>query len=154
LRNNRPDDLPKLGVASTPGGPAGRFNSAYVRDGFAILATGDEKRINLSKELMQKLYSKEVYRQWIGLAFPSPAVKGMEDHEVWKNPQRGGYLEAAKTGILGGYPGVPTTAWAELNTRMPVATMIVRIAVDKWTPDQAIEEADKVARDVYGKYYK
>jgi ABC-type glycerol-3-phosphate transport system substrate-binding protein len=154
LKNNRPDWLPNLGAASTPGGPKGRFNSAYVRDGFAVMATGDEKRINLSKDLMRQLYSKEVYRQWIGLAFPSPAVKGMEDHEVWKNPLRAGYLEAAKTGILAGYPGVPTPAQAELGTRMPVATMIVRIAVDNWTAEQAMDEADQVARDVYGKYYK
>lgn len=154
LRDNRPEDLPKLGVASTPGGPAGQFNSAYVRDGWAVMATGDDKRIGLAKELLRQLYSKEVYRQWIGLAFPAPAVKGMEDHEVWKNPQRKGFLDAAKSGVLGGYPGTPTTAQAELGTRMPVATMIVRIAVDKWTPEQAMDEADQVARDVYGKYYK
>lgn len=154
LRDNRPEDLPKLGAVGTPGGPAGQFTSAYVRDGFAVLATGDDKKISLSKDLLRQVYSNEVYRKWIGLAFPSPAVKGMEDHEVWQNPLRKGFLESAKNGILDGYPGMPTTAYAELGTRMPVSTMIVRMAVDNWTPEQAMDEADQVAHDVFGKYYK
>jgi len=107
-----------------------------------------------SKDLLRRLYSKDVYRQWIGLAFPAPAVAGMEDHEVWSNPQRKGFLEAAKTGVRGGYPGHDTPATAELGTRTPWLTMATRMVVDGWTPTQAMEELDQIARDVYSKYFK
>ena len=108
--------LPKIGVAGVPAGPKGQFNTAYIRDGLAIMNTGNQKRMDLSKDLMRHLYSKEVYRKWMELAFPAPAVAGMEDLEIWKNPQRKGFLDAVKTGILLGYPGPPTPAYSEFNT--------------------------------------
>ena len=155
FRANKPDMLPKIGVAGTPAGSTGKaFNSAYIRDGFAVMKTGNQKNTDLSRELLKHLYSKDVYRGWIQLAFPAPAVKGMEDHEVWKNPQRKGFLDAAKSGVISGYPGPPTPARSELGSRVPFITLAVRMVVDKWTADQAIDELDKVARDVYGKYYK
>ena len=153
-RQNRPELLPNLGVSATPAGPQGQFNSAYLRDGFAIMNTGDNARIELSRDLMRHLYSNEVYTKWITLAFPAPAVKGLENLEIWKNPQRGGFLEAAKTGILDGYPGRPTPALAELGNQVPVLGMVIRVIVDKWSPKQAIDELVKIAEPIYAKYYK
>ena len=46
-----------------------------------------------ARDLIRRLYSKDVYRGWIQLAFPAPAVTGMEDHPVWQNPQRKGFLD-------------------------------------------------------------
>ncbi len=152
FRNNKPDMLPKIGVSAAPGGPKGQFNQAYVRDGFAILNTGNQKKIDLAKDLMRRLYSNEVYRKWIQLAFPAPAVAGMEDHEVWKNPQRKGFLDAAKTGILQGHPGESTPAYSELVSRTPLINAATRMVVDKWSPEQAQDELAKVVEDVMSKY--
>jgi ABC-type glycerol-3-phosphate transport system substrate-binding protein len=155
FRNNKPEMLPKIGIAGTPAGPTGKaFNTFYLRDGFAIMQTGNQANIDLSKDLMRRLYSQEVYRQWIGLAFPAPAVAGMEDHEVWKNPQRKGFLDAAKSGVLTGYPGEPTEAYTELGSRTPFIQMAIRMVIDNWSAEQAMDELDKIARDVYSKYYK
>jgi multiple sugar transport system substrate-binding protein len=155
FRNNKPDMLPKIGIAATPAGPTGKsFNSAYVRDGFAVMASGNQPNIDLSKDLVKRLFSKDVYRQWIQLAFPAPAVAGMEDHEVWKSPNRKAFLDASKEGVLDGYPGEPTEAYSELGSRTPVLQMAIRMVVDNWTPDQAMEEVDKIGKDVYSKYYK
>jgi multiple sugar transport system substrate-binding protein len=154
FRNNKPQELPKIGVTGTPGGPRGQFNSAYLRDGFALFKQTPEPRQKLARSLMKHLYSTEVYRQWMTLAFPAPAVAGMEDLEIWKNPQRAGFLEAAKTGVLDGYPGRPNPALAELGTYTPMLTMILRVIVDKWTPEQAIDEMDKLAQDIYKKHYR
>jgi multiple sugar transport system substrate-binding protein len=152
FRTNKPDMLPKIGVASVPAGPKGSFNTAYVRDGFAIMNTGNQKRMDLSKDLMRHLYSKDVYRAWIALAFPSPAVAGMEDHEVWKNPQRKGFLDAAKTGILQGHPGQPSQAYSEFGNRQPLISAAARMAVEGWSPEQALDELAKTAEDVFSKY--
>lgn len=152
FRTNKPDMLPKIGVAAVPAGPKGQFNTAYIRDGWAILNTGNQKRIDLSKDLMRHLYSKDVYRKWIELAFPSPAVAGMEDHPVWQNPQRKGFLEAAKTGILNGHPGPPTQAYSEFNNRQPLISAAARMAVEGWSVEQALDELAKTAEDVFSKY--
>ncbi|MGE3267392.1 MAG: ABC transporter substrate-binding protein [Chloroflexota bacterium] len=152
FRTNKPEMLPKIGVSSVPAGPKGQFNTAYVRDGFAILKTGDQKRVDLSKDLMRHLYSKEVYKKWIELAFPSPAVSGMEDLEIWKNPQRKGFLDAAKSGVLQGHPGEPSQAYSEFVNRQPLISAAARMAVEGWSPEQALDELAKVAEDVFSKY--
>jgi multiple sugar transport system substrate-binding protein len=152
FRTNKPDMLPKIGVSGVPAGPKGQFNTAYIRDGWAIMSTGNQKRMDLSKDLMRHLYSKEVYRKWMELAFPAPAVAGMEDLEIWKNPQRKGFLDAAKTGILLGHPGPPTPAYSEFNTRTPLIAAAARMAVEGWSAEQALDELAKTAEDVFSKY--
>lgn len=152
FRTNKPDMLPKIGVSGVPAGPKGQFNTAYIRDGWAIMNTGNQKRMDQSKDLMRHLYSKDVYRKWMELAFPAPAVAGMEDLEIWKNPQRKGFLDAAKTGILLGHPGPPTPAYSEFNTRTPLISAAARMAVEGWSPEQALDELAKVAEDVFSKY--
>jgi ABC-type glycerol-3-phosphate transport system substrate-binding protein len=152
FRTNKPDMLPKIGVASVPAGPKGQYNTAYVRDGFAILNTGNQKRMDLSKDLMRHLYSQDVYTGWINLAFPSPAVAGMENLEIWKNPQRKGFLEAAKTGVLQGHPGQPSQAYSEFGNRQPLISAMARMVVDGWSVEQALDELAKTAEDVFSKY--
>jgi multiple sugar transport system substrate-binding protein len=152
FRTNKPEMLPKIGVAGVPAGPKGQFNTAYIRDGWALMNTGNQKRMDLSKDLMRHLYSKDVYRKWMELAFPAPAVTGMEDMEIWKNPQRKGFLDAVKTGILLGHPGPPTPAYSEFNTRAPLIAAAARMAVENWSPEQALDELAKTAEDVFSKY--
>ena len=152
-RQNKPELLPKIGVAPMPAGPSGKaYTSAYVRDGFALFKSTPEKRQTLAKDLMRHLYSKEVYTKWIELAFPSPAVQGLENLDIWKNPQRGVFLEAAKTGILGGFPGEPTPAWSEFGSGTPYLKMLARVIVDKWESKRAIEEQAKLMQEIYAKH--
>jgi multiple sugar transport system substrate-binding protein len=152
FRDNKKEMLPKIGVSGAPAGPKGQFNTAYIRDGFAVLNTGNDKRMELSRDLLRMLYSKEVYTQWINLAFPSPAVSGMEDLAIWKDPQRKGFLDAAKTGVLLGHPGPPTPAYSEFNNRTPLIAAMARMVVDGWPPEQALDELAKTAEDVFSKY--
>jgi multiple sugar transport system substrate-binding protein len=154
-RTNKPEFLPKIGVANMPTGPSGKgYTSAYVRDGFALFTATPESRQTLAKDLLRRLYSKEVYTKWIELAFPSPALQGLEGLDIWKNPQRGAFLEAAKSGILDGFPGEPTPAWAEFATRVPYLTMLARVIVEKWEAKKAIEEQATIMKEIYAKHFK
>jgi multiple sugar transport system substrate-binding protein len=154
-RTNKPDFLEKIGVAAMPAGPSGKsYTSAYVRDGWAMFNGVTEKKRDLTKDLLRRLYSKEVYTKWMELAFPAPALNGLESLDIWKDPKRGGFLEAAKTGILAGFPGPQTPAWAEFGTRTPYINMLARVIVEKWEAKRAIEEQDKVMKDIYAKYFK
>lgn len=152
-KKEKPEFLPKIGVAAMPAGPSGKgYTSAYVRDGWGLFKSTPEKRQALAKGLLRHLYSKEIYSKWMELAFPSPAVQGMENLDIWKDPRRGGFLEAAKTGILGGYPGEPTTAWSEFGSGTPYIKMLSRVIVDKWEPKKAIEEQAKQMQEIYAKH--
>jgi multiple sugar transport system substrate-binding protein len=154
-RDNKPEMLPKMGVSAMPAGPSGKsYTSAYVRDGWVMFnGVADAKR-DLVKDLIRHLMSKEHYTKWMELAFPAPALNGLENLDIWKDPKRGGFLEAAKTGILGGYPGPQTPAWAEFGTRTPYINMMARVIVEKWEPQRAVEEQDKVMKDIYAKHFK
>jgi hypothetical protein len=72
--------------------------------------------------------------------------------EMWSDPQNAGFLEAARTGVLSGYPGPITPASTELGTRNPSLTMVLRMVVDGWSIDEAVAEAQQVAEDIYSKY--
>jgi multiple sugar transport system substrate-binding protein len=152
-RQNRPELLPNIGVWSMPTGPKGLYNDAYLRNAWALFKDKPDKRQEQVISLVRHLMSKDVYRKWMELAFPAPAVAGMEDLEVWKNPQRGAFLDAVKTGITAGWPGAPTAAFNEVNTRNPMVTMAMRVIVDKWPAEKAVDELDQIARDVYKKHY-
>lgn len=154
-RTNKPEMLEKMGVAAMPAGPSGKaYTSAYVRDGWSLFNGISDQKRDLVKDLIRKLMSKDVYTKWMELAFPAPALGGLEQLDIWKDPRRGGFLEAAKTGILGGYPGPQTPAWAEFGTRTPYINMMARVIVEKWEPQRAVEEQDKVMKDIYAKHFK
>jgi hypothetical protein len=74
--------------------------------------------------------------------------------EIWSDPQRAGFLNAAKNGVLGGYPGPLTVAYSELDTFVPCTSMVLRVLIDGWTVDEAVAEAEQVAKDIYAKHYK
>lgn len=151
-KENRPELLPNLGVHGMPKGPKGAFNDAYLRDAWAVPKNSDQQ-VELALDLIRHLMSRDVYKRWVELAFPAAAVAGLEDLEIWKNPQRGAFLDAAKTGVNSAHPGLPTAAFSELGTRNPMLTMVMRVIIDKWTPEKAVEEMHGIAKDVYSKHY-
>jgi ABC-type glycerol-3-phosphate transport system substrate-binding protein len=154
-RTNKPEFLPKIGVAAMPAGPTGKaFMEAYVRDGLALFKNTPESRQTLAKDLIRHFLSKPIYTGWVDLAFPSPALMGLEGLDVFKNPQRGAFLEAAKTGIVSSYPGELTPAFAELDSATPFLSILSRVIVDKWEPKAAIDEMDKRAKEIYAKHFK
>ena len=150
------DNKPELAEVSTiqalPAGPAGSFSSAGTRLAYAMFNTSSADKHELGAELLRYLIAPEQYEPWIELAFAAPSLAQYETMETWSNPQRAGFLDAAKNGVLGGYPGPLTPASAELGSLVPAVSMVLRVIVDGWTVDEAVEEAEQVANDVYSKY--
>ncbi len=154
FRTNRPEALPLIGVAASPRGLDGRsYNVAGLRDGFAVMATGRDAGIAASRNLVRHLYDRDVYRTWIELTVPGPALDGLAELDIWQAPLRRGFLEVARSGIHEGYPGEPTSAYAELRSRSPWQTMATRVVADRWTPDQAMDEMERVATEVYARHH-
>ncbi len=64
--------------------------------------------------------------------------------------------KSLKIGVYGGYPApFDNAAMAELGgENQPIGMMCVRVLVDGWEPEKAIDEADKFAKDTFAKYFK
>jgi hypothetical protein len=139
-------------IAGVPAGPQGQFMSAGIRVAWSIFNTVPQENQELGKDLLRYLMEPEQYEPWIALAFAAPSVAKYAEMDTWKDPQRAGFLEASKTGILTGYPGPVTAAASELASRNPTLGMVLRVIIDGWTIEQAIEEAEQVATDIYSKY--
>jgi hypothetical protein len=62
---------------------------------------------------------------------------------------------AANIGVYGGYPApYDNAAMAEVGgPDSPIGSMVVRVLIDGWSPEQAIDEADAFAKRVFAKYF-
>jgi ABC-type glycerol-3-phosphate transport system substrate-binding protein len=153
MLDNKPELAQVTAIEALPAGPAGSFNSAGTRVAWALFNTSPADKQELGKDLLRYLMEPAQFEPWIAKAFAAPAVVQYETMEIWSDPQRAGFLDAAKNGVLGGYPGPLTVAYSELDTFVPCTSMVLRVIVDGWTVDEAIEEAEQVAKEIYAKYY-
>lgn len=152
LLENNPEMAANTAIAGVPAGPEGAFNSAGIRVCWSIFNTASEENQQLGADLLRYLWEPAQYEPWIELAFASPALAQYEQMEMWSDPQRAGFLEAAKTGVLSAHPSPITPASSELLSRNPTLAMVLRVIIDGWTPEEAIAEAETVAEDIYSKY--
>lgn len=152
LLDNKPELAEATAVQALPAGPNGSFNSAGTRVAWAIMNTSSEQRQELGVELLRYLMEPEQFEPWIELAFAAPAVEQYAEMEIWQDPKRAGFLDAAKNGVLTGYPGPLNSAASELDTLVPATSMVLRVIIDGWSVDEAIEEAEQIVTDTYGKY--
>jgi multiple sugar transport system substrate-binding protein len=149
---NNPELAANTVVRALPAGPKGAISSSSARVSWALFNSSSPDRQELSKELLRYLSAPEQFEPWIAKAFAAPAAMQYEAMEIWKDPQRAGFLEGAKTGVMLGYPGPVTPAASELYSRVPAVSMILRVLIDKWSIEEAIAEAEQVAKDIYSKY--
>jgi ABC-type glycerol-3-phosphate transport system substrate-binding protein len=152
MLENKPDLAAVTAIQSVPAGPQGQFNSAGIRLAWAMFNTSPQEKQDLGADLLRYLMAPEQYEPWIALAFAAPPVAQYETMEIWQDPQKAGFLEGAKTGVLSGHPGPVTPAASELGTRNPSLTMVLRTVIDGWSIEEAVAEAEQVALDVYSKY--
>ncbi|MEX1019232.1 MAG: extracellular solute-binding protein [Litorilinea sp.] len=152
LLENNPEMAANTAIAGVPAGPEGAFNSAGIRVCWSIFNSASEENQQLSGDLLRYLWEPAQYEPWIALAFASPALAQYEEMEMWDDPQRAGFLEAAKTGVLSAHPSPITPASSELLSRNPTLAMVLRVIIDEWTMEEAIAEAETVAMDIYSKY--
>jgi hypothetical protein len=63
---------------------------------------------------------------------------------------------AANIGVYGGYPApYDNAAMAEWGggPNSPVGSMVVRVLIDGWTPEEAVAEAQEFGQRVFEKYF-
>lgn len=106
-------------------------------------------------DLIKALYNKEIYAPWLEAGFVANVVKEYDTLPMWTG-KRAAFNLAAQIGTYGGYPAPhDNAAISELgSTEPPIGSMVVRVLIDGWTPEDAIKEADAFSKRVFEKYYK
>ncbi len=106
-------------------------------------------------DLIKALYDKEIYAPWLEAGFVANVLKEYDSLPMWTG-KRAAFNLAAQIGVYGGYPApYDNAAMAELGSaEPPIGSMVVRVLIDGWTPEDAIKEADAFSKRVFEKYYK
>ena len=116
--------------------------------------TKDSSAKETATDLLRALYTSDIYAPWLEAGFVANVLKEYDTLPMWEG-KRAAFNLAAQIGTYGGYPApYDTAAMAELGSAdPPIGSMVVRVLIDGWTPEDAIAEADAFAKRVFEKYY-
>lgn len=121
---------------------------------YTTVMTKESSAKETATDLLRALYSSEIYAPWLEAGFVANVLKEYDALPMWEG-KRAAFNLAAQIGTYGGYPApYDTAAMAELGSAdPPIGSMVVRVLIDGWTPEDAIAEADAFAKRVFEKYY-
>jgi ABC-type glycerol-3-phosphate transport system substrate-binding protein len=151
LANNKPELAEVTGLALKP---------SDVRDttdtmvGNAVVMSSGSQNKDAASDLIRGLYGSSIYAPWIENGFMGNVLQEYNDLPIWEG-KRSEFNTAANIGVYPGYPApFDNAAISELNgPNAPVGSMTVRVLIDDWRPDEAIDEADAFARRVFQKHF-
>jgi multiple sugar transport system substrate-binding protein len=106
-------------------------------------------------DLIRALYDSDIYAPWLEAGFVANVLKEYDSLPMWTG-KRAAFNLAAQIGIYGGYPApYDNAAMAELggSPDSPIGSMVVRVLIDGYSPEEAILEADEFSKRVFEKYY-
>jgi ABC-type glycerol-3-phosphate transport system substrate-binding protein len=106
-------------------------------------------------QLIKDLYSTAIYQPWLEKGFVTNVVHEYDTLPMWTG-KRAAFNLAANIGVYGGYPApYDNAAMAELfGPNAPIGSMVVRVLIDNWKPEDAVTEADTFAKQVFSKYFQ
>jgi multiple sugar transport system substrate-binding protein len=126
---------------------------AGLRYTLVMAKTSENKET--ATDLIRALYDKEIYAPWLEAGFVANVLKEYDALPMWTGT-RAAFNLAAQIGVYGGFPApYDNAAMAELTggPEAPVGSMVVRVLIDGYTPEEAILEADEFSKRVFEKYY-
>jgi hypothetical protein len=106
-------------------------------------------------QLIKDLFSTAIYQPWLEKGFVTNVLHEYDTLPMWTG-KRAAFNLAANIGVYGGYPApYDNAAMAELSgPNAPIGSMVVRVLIDGWKPEDAVTEADTFAKQVFSKYFQ
>ncbi len=150
--DNRPELQEVMGLSPKPK-DVRDTTGAGLR--YTSVVTSQAQNPSATLDFVKALYEPEIYAPWLEAGFVANVLKEYDNLEMWSG-KRAAFNLAAQIGVYGGYPANQTNpAMAELtgSPNAPVGTMMVRVLIDGWTPEEAIAESDTFAKRVFEKYF-
>lgn len=122
---------------------------------YTLVMSKTSENKETAMDLIRALYDQEIYAPWLEAGFVANVLKEYDALPMWTGT-RAAFNLAAQIGVYGGYPApYDNAAMAELTggPEAPVGSMVVRVLIDNYTPEEAILEADEFSKRVFEKYY-
>ena len=148
---NRPELAEATGLTPKPRAELETTNASLR---YTVVMDQEAENKELASDLIAALYDSNIYAPWLEAGFVANVLQEYNDLPMWEG-KRGAFNLAAQ---IGTYPGFPApfdnAAMSELNgPNEPTGSMMVRVLIDDWTPEEAIAEADEFAKRVFEKYF-
>ena len=149
---NKPELAEVTGLAPKPADVRNTTNAGLR---YTLVMSSEADNPTKATDLIKALYTTDIYRPWLEAGFVTNVVAEYNSLPMWEG-KRAQFNLAANIGVYGGYPApYDTAAMAEWTggPNSPIGSMVVRVLVDGWTPEEAIAEADEFGKRVFAKYY-
>ncbi len=148
---NRPELAEVTGLAPKPSNVLDTTNASLR---YTTVMSNEASNKEATTDLIKALYDENIYAPWLEAGFVANVLQEYNDLPMWEG-KRGSFNLAAQ---IGTYPGFPApydnAAMSELNgPNEPTGSMMVRVLIDDWTPEEAIAESDEFAKRVFEKYF-
>jgi ABC-type glycerol-3-phosphate transport system substrate-binding protein len=150
-QENKPELAEVTGLAPKPSDQRDTTDAGLR---YTLVLNKEAKNPTKAVELITALYDKSIYQPWLEAGFVTNVLHEYDKLPMWEG-KRAQFNLAANIGVYGGYPApYDNAAMAELNgPNAPIGSMLVRVLIDGWTPEDAIAEADTFAKQVFAKYF-
>jgi ABC-type glycerol-3-phosphate transport system substrate-binding protein len=148
---NKPELAEVTGLAPKPKDVRDTTNASLR---YTVVMYEESKNKETAAQLIQGLYSKEIYGPWLEKGFVTNVVHEYDTLPMWEG-KRAQFNLAANIGVYSGYPApYDNAAMAEVGgPNQPIGSMMVRVLLDNWSPEDAIAEADEFTKRVFSKYF-
>ena len=148
---NRPELAEVTGLAPKPKDMRDTTDAGLR---YTVVMSKESNNKETATDLIKALYDSEIYAPWLEKGFVANVLSEYNDLPMWEG-KRAAFNLAAQIGTYGGYPApYDNAAMAELNgPNEPTGSMMVRVLIDGWTPEEAIAETDEFAKRLFEKYF-
>jgi ABC-type glycerol-3-phosphate transport system substrate-binding protein len=150
-QTNKPELAEVTGLAPKPKDARDTTNAGLR---YTLVMSKESQEKATAIKLITDLYNSNIYAPWLEAGFVANPLHEYDELPMWTG-KRAQFNLAANIGVYGGYPApYDNAAMAELNgPDSPVGSMVVRVLIDGWSPEQAIDEADAFAKKVFAKHF-
>lgn len=152
-QENKPELAEATGLAPKPKDVRDTTNAALR---YCTMMSANTKVPEAAAELIQGLYTSDIYAPWLEKGFVTNVVHEYDTLPMWEG-KRAQFNQAANIGVYPGFPApYDNAAISDLNnigSNAPHGTMVVRVLIDGWTVEDAIDESDEFAKQVFARYF-
>jgi len=150
IKANDPELFKNVGFMVVPRGPraqTGRASGVYWS-----IFNNDDQKIAVAKDFI-KYWFDNGESKWLEImgGYSVPGWDEYKKGDIWNREDVKVFAENSKFCHAVGYPGPETAEARDVNAQNILVNMVLRVIVDKWTPEEAAAEAEQLVKEIYSK---
>ncbi|MDP9373319.1 MAG: extracellular solute-binding protein [Chloroflexota bacterium] len=135
--------------APFPKGPRGDQGSVCLT--LTHMVMNYSRNLDAAKEFVVWLMEREQYSPWLGVTggYDAGPLRAYESDPVWnQDPKMRPFLDSAKVTRWVGWPGPPTRATSEADSKFVIVNMFARVFQGR-SPRDSMAQAEQELRGIY-----